>query len=207
MKKVLIVILSVGILINCYPCNVLAYVTNVLDSGASTLAVIPVYATEKIDATEIPVYDYNPTGSYVPTAVAIWLRYMDAVVNPSYVDTHLVNEELLIEELMLWLNDNGQSVSATNLKTGLQDYLDDTGVDHTVYGGSWNASQYRYNINTNRPVLVRLNSHPSYGNRWVVGYGYIYSTQMDTLSTIIVNDCNGNKGVEINLSYVGHMVY
>lgn len=197
MKKLICMLLSIGILISCFSCPVLA---------DNTYAVVPIYETVTVNE-ESRLLNYASTDNYASIAVAIWLMYMDKAVNESYVESSLEDETSLIQEIKIWLNDSGQSISAANLKNGLQDYLDDQGVNHTVYGGAWNATQYRNKINIDRPVLVRLNSHPKYGSRWVVGYGYIYSTQTDTLSTIIVNDCSGNKGVEINLSYVGYIVY
>ena len=63
-------------------------------------------------------------------------------------------------------------------------------------------------INIGRSSIVGLTEHPKYHEHWVVGYGYRYmnfASENDCYVT--VNDGWGENNVEVNWSYVDHLVF
>lgn len=163
-------------------------------------------------------YNYNPDGRCGSLALAITLMYyddhIDSNVVPSWISGADSNGKYFSDLIKPHLeNIDGQPGSSTTaeLQSGANWYFSYRGissqysamrVDNAAF------STYRARINANRPVIVDLNSHPTYKEHWVVGYGYYYqSTGTSERCLIIANDGWGNNGREISYSYVGNLVY
>lgn len=174
----------------------------------TTYAVVPTIETVTVQNTRfLPTYDDNDRGICGSIAAAIWLMYMDKQVNGNYVKSSLEDEAKLIANLEPRIEGMIPGSTLKDLKAGLQEYLNDTGVSHTIYGVAWNSSTYMNKINSNRPLIIGLDSDPDYGNHWVVGYGYARSTVTGALNMVIVNDGFGSMNIEINYAYIDYMVY
>lgn len=156
----------------------------------------------------VPNYSYNPNGICGSTAAAMWLRYMDINVSNNYVPSNLesTNGVSLIQHLVPLIDGDTPGSTPEQLRAGLQSYLNIRGINRIIYNTAWNSTTFKNIISQNTPVIVDLDSDPTYGEHWVVAYGY-YVRSSPNISYIIVNNGWGNTNVHINPSYIGRIVY
>lgn len=156
----------------------------------------------------IPNYSYNPNGICGSTAAAMWLRYMDIYKSNNYVPSYLESSNgiSLIKYLTPYIDGSVPGSTATDLLHGLQEYINQQGINKQLSLYSWNASKFKQAISQNIPVLLDLDKEPTYNEHWVVASGY-YVYQSPGISFVIVNDGWGSTGVYINPSYIGRFIY
>lgn len=162
-------------------------------------------------------YSYNPDGRCGSVALAITLMYyddhIDSNVVPSWISSADNTGEYFSTLLKPHVEDIDSSYGSTTseLQRGANWYFSYRGINSqysatALYNTTF--SRYRAIIDTNRPVIVDLNAHPTYKEHWVVGYGYYYqSSGSAERCLIIANDGWGNNGREISYKYVGDLVF
>lgn len=154
-------------------------------------------------------YSYNPDSRCGSVAAAIWLMYYDECLDDNTVPSNLVSSDgvTLINFLVPHIEGDPHSGSTTaELAAGLNWYFQWRNLDQWFTADiTKNASMSDYiaGIDWDVPTIVDLNSHFAYGEHWVVGYGYSYSSSSEE---IIVNDGWGRTGVYISMHYVGDTV-
>lgn len=162
---------------------------------------------------ELRKYSYNPNGICGSTAAAIFLMYYrdypDSWMVPSWHDT----EDGISLIKLLEPNIDGSVPGSTteDMVYGLNWYFRWRGISSSYQAlvtHSAPFSSYRPIIDSDRPVIVDLNAHPTYGEHWVVGYGYTIEPHLgNTYYYIVANDGWGSNGVEISMKFVGDIVY
>lgn len=164
------------------------------------------YSTQK--------YDYNPDGRCGSVAGAILLRYYDKYYDGGYVASSYETADG--KKLINYLTNNflGTNTTYSQLKSGLNDYLEKRGYSRSfkLLKGLNSTSVYskiKTYIKGNKPLIVGLTQHPKYGEHWVVGTGYsiVYSDSYGYGYVVIVNDGWGNENIRINNQYVDGVVY
>ena len=153
-------------------------------------------------------YSYNPVGICGSTAAAMWLMYMDEYYNDNYVAQALETADgiTLILTIAPYIDGAVPGSTGETLQNGLQQYLYDRGITLTVRQSGWSSSVVKSQISDNKPIMVAVSNHPTYGNHWVTAYGY-YVERSPNIAYLIVNDGHGGQGIYINPSYVDYLVY
>ncbi len=156
----------------------------------------------------LPNYSYNPNGICGSTAAAMWFSYMDIYVDDNYVSDQLVTTDgmALIQDLVPYIDGVIPGSNTDDLRNGMQEYIDARNITKTMNSCTWDNTIFKARIAASRPVIIDLDSDPTYYEHWVVAYGY-YVRKDPSISYLLVNDGHGNTGIHINLSYVGDMVY
>lgn len=181
------------------------------DSMPSTLANTPPYS---LDSDEFQLYDYNPDGRCGSVAAAILLAYYNdngysGLVPSEYYNSDVKFTNYLKPHIESLDDTNGSTTS--DLVSGLNWYLKQKGFDsklaaYSKSNGSF--STYTGKIDGGDPVILDLNAEPTYGEHWVVGYGYDYDQIIIKYNQFaIVDDGWGDVDQEINWKYVGDLVY
>lgn len=144
-------------------------------------------------------YHYNPDGRCGAAAGAIVLKYYDQHKSGSYIPSSLDSSDgkVLINKLVSIM---GTGTTFTELKNGLSTYLKQyykpITVRSTTY--SW-GDRVKTIIGKNFPCILRISSHPTYHEHWVVVTGYNFTSA--NTGTYTVNNGWGDTGVKINSSY------
>ena len=156
----------------------------------------------------LPNYSYNPTGICGSTAAAMYLEYLDNYTSTNYVPASLEssNGETLIRALIPYIERTIPGSYPIDVKSGLNWYYSDYGISDSATKATYTSTRFKSVINSNTPVIVDLDSHPTYNDHWVTAYGYYIGTS-STVSYIIVNNGWGSRGVHINPSYINAIVY
>ena len=158
-------------------------------------------------------YSFNPTGICGSTAAAIFFMYYndhidDYMVLSSYETSDGVSLITLLEP---HIDGEEPGSNTTDLVSGMNWYLRWKGQANSYTAISTtniSYSSYRSIIDSGRPVIIDLNSAPTYGEHWVVGYGYeLYVRANASYEYYIVNDGWGSNSVFILSDYVGDAVY
>lgn len=144
-----------------------------------------------------------------PTSMAILMQFYDDVVSDNFVAADKENSGL-IDVMVSAIRASGgnpdDGAISTECVNGLNNYL--SGRSITGYGASrttYNWSTVTGKIDANRPLMVGLVNHPTYGNHWVTGHGYVMTTSD---YYVVVNDGWGSNGVWITYgSNMDYMVY
>ncbi|MCM1986345.1 C39 family peptidase [Methanococcoides seepicolus] len=145
-----------------------------------------------------------------PTAAAITLDYFDDHHNNAFIPSQYESQSALFPFLTPDYIPNDAILP--QMEQGLFDIL----FDHGLNSYDAESKDYvDYNkiislINSDKPVIVGLDNHPTYGYHWVVTHGYYVETVpwVTPHYYIIVNDGAGNNNVYILVDgYVDDMVY
>lgn len=148
-------------------------------------------------------YSYNPNGICGSTAAAIFLMYYDDHINDNYIPTAYESSgtgEKTVKYLKNYIDGSTPGSSYSDMKSGLNNYLSTRGFSQTATILS--TSNVLGPIGNNRPVIVGISGHPTYGNHWVIGYGYNrYVEGTTTTYMIVVSNGWGSTGVYINRTY------
>lgn len=191
--------------------------TALSNEAESKSSITPRYVSEKTLPYRPRTYSYNPDNRCGSTALAITLMYYDDHIDSYMVPDWIANADstgqyfsTLLKPHVEDINSNYGS-SAADLSSGADWYFAYRGVSnqyHSIRMINPTFDAYRTIIDGNKPVIVLINSHPTYGNHWVVGYGYYYQSYGTSVRRILwVNDGWGNNGREINFNYVVNLVY
>lgn len=148
-------------------------------------------------------YSYNPNGICGATAAAIFLMYYDDYVNESYVPTSYESSgtgKTTVNYISPYINNGNPGSTYNDMINGINKYLKARGFGQTAT--KLIKTSVQTPITSNRPVIVGLTGHPTYGEHWVVGYGYSrYVEGTETIYMIVVSDGWGNTGKYINRNY------
>lgn len=160
-------------------------------------------------------YSFNPDGRCGSTASAILLMYYN-----DYIDDYMVlssyetNDGVSLINLLVPHIEGDDPANGSNtaeVVSGLNWYLrwkGRAGNYVATSSASIYYSTYMSIIDSGRPAIIDLNAAPTYGEHWVVGYGYQKYPRSDrTYAYYIVNDGWGKNGVYILSDYVGDAVY
>lgn len=179
---------------------------NGLDNNENITTLAASYYTKKLTGT-LPNYSYNPNGICGSTATAMFLMYYDNYINGEYVSSSLQTSigVTLIKALVPYIDGSIPGSMPSELKSGLQVYIKDRLISHTIVCVSYSSSIFKSRIDANRPIIVDLNSDPTYGEHWVTANGYYMASS--SIGYIIVNDGWGSTNVYINPGYIGYIVY
>lgn len=181
------------------------------DSTPSPLAHTPPYS---LDADEFQLYDYNPDGRCGSVAAAILLAYYnDNGYSGLVSSTHYNSDKKFTDYLKPHIEslDDEQGSTTSDLVSGLNWYLQQKNFDsklsaYSKSNGSF--STYTGKIDGGDPVILDLDAAPTYGEHWVVGYGYDYDQFVVQYNQFaIVDDGWGDVDININWKYVNDLVY
>ncbi len=129
-------------------------------------------------------------------ACAICMRYYDDYVSTKYVASNQTDEDSLISLMQQYVGAGGTSTS--DLVDGLNEYFDDRNVYNTTYSKSYfSFNTIKNKINKSRPVIIDTDSHPTYGEHWIIAHGY-FASKVDG-DYVIVNDGWGSNNVWLNI--------
>ena len=150
-------------------------------------------------------YSYNTGDICGSTAAAILLMcYQDYIDSRVVAPAHRTSDGVaLIKFLAQHIDNNSYPGStAANVAVGLNYYLKNyRGI--TNFSASRSASNHfsavRSQIANGYPIETLVNNAPTYGNHWVVAYGYTYTY---AARFMIVNDGWGRMGINIDYQYV-----
>lgn len=150
------------------------------------------------------------TGVCGYVSAAVFLDYYNRYIYSGLIPNAYNNSVTLINTLYSY-GDGGNGMSQANLVHIINSFLDETGNNYPIYMTAITSnlySRYTYLINRNRPVIVTLANHYTYGNHMVVGYGYFTETTNGYSSNfIVVNDSLGNNSVTISVAYMQNITY
>lgn len=160
-------------------------------------------------------YDYNPTGICGSTAAAILLMYYDDYVDGGMVSSSYTSStgQSLIRLLVPHIETDGEGNGSetADVVSGLNWYLSWVGKSSSYTARSYvwvDYDDYMDLIDDDTPAIIGLYSHPTYGNHWVVGYGYEkYIRQDRSYCYYILNDGWGSNAVFILSDYVDDAIY
>lgn len=181
------------------------------DSTLSLLANTPPYS---LDKNEFQLYEYNPDGRCGSVAAAILLAYYNDNGYSGLVPSTYYNSDVRFTNYLMPHIEglDAESGSSTNdLVSGLNWYLQQKNFDsklaaYSKANGSF--STYTGKIDGGDPVILDLDAEPTYGEHWVVGYGYDYDQFIVQYNQFaIVDDGWGDVEISINWKYVGDLVY
>ncbi|GEM_PF-350296 len=143
------------------------------------------------------------SGGYCgPIAAAIVLMYYDEEYNESYVSYSNENESDLIDLMIDYVYSSGgnpeNGTGTAELENAINDYLDDYYNSNyaVAYAPSYDYPQGSFSkigncIANDKPAIVDLDNHPTYGEHWVIAHGYTYSPDQ----YVIVNDGWENNNI------------
>jgi hypothetical protein len=142
---------------------------------------------------------------------AILLMYFDDYYDESFVATNIENANGLTNHLINnnYIEDAG--TTSTELKNGIEDYLEYRGLDsdYNVSRSTYSPSTIKYKIRDNKPVLVGTISHPhpSFSDHWVIAHAYLDDDLGEDY--LVVNDGFGSNDIYITTdsSYYDYLVY
>lgn len=133
--------------------------------------------------------EHKPSGSgYIPNACT----GLGAVYFPDY----LANGDY----------DLDGARTPTETRQGMQNYINSIGKSKTMTCVSYTQARYKAQISAGNPMVVGLQSHPEYGNHWVLGRGY-YVRKDPNISYILVNNGHGGANVHITPGYIDYILY
>lgn len=174
-----------------------------------------VYRLYQLDPSDFPLYDYNPDGRCGSVVAAIIFAYFNNNGYSGLVPAAFYNNDVAFTD---YLFPHIEGVNATagsttsDLVSGLNWYLEDRGFSDElpVYSIS-NASYSKYStiLGYHSPAILDLDNHPTYGEHWVVGYGYDCDLFLGIAYNkfAIVNDGWGDRDISVSWDYVGDLVY
>lgn len=137
---------------------------------------------------------YKSGGLCGAIAGAIVMMFYNDNVSESYVDSSNENSNDLIDLMNEYIDtDNSGATSTSEEVDGLNAYMDDQGVNNSVYSkSSFNFTTLRSKINYDTPVIIDTDNHPVYGEHWIIAHGYFYSI-VDGQYVIINNGWGQNN--------------
>lgn len=167
-------------------------------------------STESYLPYDTRYFSYNNNGNCGSTAAAIMMFYYYDHIDSSYItNAYYRNEYNMVNHFKNIMNDNGNGTSYSQLKNGINTYLEEVNksksCSYVTIANIFNRPDtiIQSNIRAGEPCIIRLSDDPSYGNHWVVCIGY----QIYTSATHYkVNNGYGNI-VFVNGSYVDGVVY
>ncbi|RNI14132.1 hypothetical protein EFE42_05865 [Methanohalophilus sp. RSK] len=142
-----------------------------------------------------------------PIAAGITLIYFDDQHDDDFVDSSNENQGDL---LSLIINDGyipNQGTDTSTVKNGLNDYLDDRNLDDYSADSrySFSFSDLKSLINSDKPVIVDTDNHPTYEEHWIIAHGYV---ELINYKYMIVNNGWGGNNVNVAVDgYIDDMVY
>ncbi len=157
-------------------------------------------------------FSINDDGRCGSVAAAILLCYYNDYGYSGLVPSIYYNNEIYFTNYLFphiegttWGSDTPDLVSGLNWYLGTWGYSSVLTAT-SISNGSFTI--YENKINSNIPVILDLDAEPTYGEHWVVGYGYSYE-YTNYMSNIfaVVDDGWGNLGVYINWQYVDDFVF
>ncbi len=169
-------------------------------------------------AHDLRNYSYNPNGICGATASAIALMYYrdyidSSVVAPSHATS--TGQELIrfLAPNMHGSLENPQPATPANVVSGCNSYFSWRGISNNYYA-MWvsitnTATSFDYMkniISSNRPIILLLKNHPTYGNHYITVYEMFTDVGIaDGYYVIARNGWGGNT--TLRLSYAVSYIY
>ncbi len=135
------------------------------------------------------------------------MYYDDYVSDPYIASNYEVSGtgEALIKMLVPYIDGFTPGSTSNDMVSGLNLYLASRGLSRNAQLLS--KANIATPFSSDKPVLIDLDNHPTYGEHWVVGYGYNrYQDGATTFKMYIVVNGWGNSGVYIDEDYCGRGV-
>jgi hypothetical protein len=160
-------------------------------------------AKKNLHITQLPktLKTWYKSGGYCgPIASSILFMYYDKQFDDSYVSTSKESEtliDLMINYVTTSGGDPEDGTSYDELNDAINDYLDDYfssnySVIYKKPSYESATSKIKYCIANDKPAIVGLDNHATYGDHWVIAHGYVTS-----YAYIVVNDGWGENDVWI----------
>ncbi|WP_462271970.1 C39 family peptidase [Methanohalophilus sp.] len=143
-----------------------------------------------------------------PIAAGITLMYFDDQHDDDFVDSTNEYQGGLLDLIINGGYIPNQDTDTSTVKNGLNDYLEDRNLDDdysTDSRYSFSFNELKSLINSDKPVIVDTDNHPTYGEHWIIAHGYV---ELINYKYMIIN--NGWGGNNINVAvddYIDDMVY
>lgn len=160
------------------------------------------------------LYRKNTDGRCGSVAAAILLAYYNDYGYSGLVPSAYYNNELTFTNYLkphIEDVDGNAGATVSELKSGLNWYINNKGFSSSLTAYSRILGlfiSYKNRIDNLTPVCISVSSEPTYGDHWVVGYGYRYESLLSFNNKFAtVNDGWGHMGREINWDYVNYLVY
>lgn len=147
-----------------------------------------------------------------PIAAGITLIYFDDYHDDDFVDSNYENQDDLLDLITDGYIPN-QGTSTLTVTNGLDDYLVDRNLDDDYSAkssSSFSYSKIQSLINSNKPIIVDTDNHPTFGEHWIIAHGYYVLTvpYVNPQYYIIVNNGWGDNNVNVLVdNYIDDMVY
>lgn len=137
---------------------------------------------------------YISGGNCGSIASAICMRYYYDYVDTSYVDSDKIEENTLIALMQEYVGEGGTNYN--NLYKGLNKYFKSRNINNNaIKKTSFNFSNVKQAILSDRPIIVGTLKHPTYKDHWIIAHGY-FESRVDG-SYIIINNGWKNNNVWI----------
>jgi hypothetical protein len=146
-----------------------------------------------------------------PTAAAITLDYLDGYHNSAFIPSQYESQSALFPYLTPSYIPTGATLP--QMEQGLFYILFDHGLTSSYDADSKNyvdKNKVISLVNSDKPSIVGLNNHPTYGDHWAVVHGYYVQTTpwVTPHYYVLLNDGWGNNDVYTLIdSYFEEMVY
>ncbi|MBQ7076591.1 MAG: C10 family peptidase [Lachnospiraceae bacterium] len=154
---------------------------------------------------------YIDGGNCGSIACAIVMKYYRDYVSEMYVRDDKLNQNSLIRLMQDYVGVG--STNTTHLVSGLNTYLQRMGINNYArYSDTFDFDLIKNKIDSNRPVIVDTDNHPTYEEHWIIAHGYSINTIGNELQFfIIVNNGWGENNIyleyEANRRYLDDLVY
>lgn len=135
--------------------------------------------------------------------------YYDEQYNDNIVDDSNENEDF-VDVLIPYIEGDAPGSTTSELKNGINDYLSDMMISdyEATSTTSFSFSRIQSNIGYDRPTIVDTDNDPTFGEHWLICYGYFDGT-MEGDDYIIVNNGWGDNDIWVNIddSNLDDLVY
>ncbi|KGK99429.1 hypothetical protein LI82_02395 [Methanococcoides methylutens] len=143
-----------------------------------------------------------------PIAAGITLIYFDDHHDDDFVDSSNENQDDLLNLIINGGYIPNQGTGTSTVMNGLNDYLEDRNLANYYSAESqysFSFSELKSLINSDKPVIVDTDNHPTYGEHWIIAHGYV---ELINEKYIVVNNGWGRNDVYVYVDgYIDDMVY
>lgn len=144
-------------------------------------------------------------------AAAIFLDYYNRYIYNGMLPTQYANDYKELINKLYSCGDGGTGISQSALVMVINTFMNLNNKNGYLYMSAATSelySKYCYSINRDKPAIIVIKNHSTYGHHVVVGHGYYYENVNGNLyNCIIVNDGWGNTNVIINEAYMESVTY
>lgn len=135
-----------------------------------------------------------------PIAAGIDLIYLDDYLDDDFVASGYENQNDLLDLITTNYIDNSGAF-AWELRNGLNSYIADRNLDaeYSSYATSFNYNKLMSLINSDKPVDVSTNNHPTFDDHWIIAHGYyiLYIPYVNPQYYIVVNNGYGDNNINV----------